>query len=75
MYFNDITPIQKGNYLEINFLICRFPVGNLQKINLNQKTSDGDDDDDDDDGDRSGGERDSVQMGQRNMGKNCYMTG
>ena len=27
------------------------------------------------DDDRSGGERDSVQMSQRDMGKNCYMTG
>ena len=26
------------------------------------------------DDDRSGGERDSVQMSQRDMGKNCYMT-
>ena len=69
MYFNDITPIQNDNYLEINFLTCRFPVGILQKINPNQKTSDDDDD-------RSDGERDSVrEMGQRNMGKNCYMTG
>ena len=32
-------PIQNGNYLEINFLTCRFPVGNLQKINQNQKFS------------------------------------
>ena len=72
MYFNDITPIQNDSYLEINFLTCRFPVGILQKINPNQKTSDDDDDDDD----RSDGERDSVrEMGQRNMGKNCYMTG
>ena len=28
-----------------------------------------------DDDDRSGGERDSVQMSQRDMSENCYMTG
>ena len=28
----------------------------------------------DSDDDRSGGEKDSVQMSQRDMGKNCYMT-
>ena len=27
------------------------------------------------DDNRSGGERDSVQMSQRDMGENCYMTG
>ena len=27
------------------------------------------------DDDRSGGEGNSVRMGQRDMGKNCYMTG
>ena len=32
-------PIQNGNYLVINFLSFRFPVGNLRKINQNQKTS------------------------------------
>ena len=33
------SPIQNGNYLEINFLTYRFSVGNLRKINQNQKTS------------------------------------
>ena len=31
--------IQNDNYLVINFLCFRFPVGNFWKINLNQKTS------------------------------------
>ena len=33
------SQIQNGNYQEINFLIGRLPVGNLWKINQNQKTS------------------------------------
>ena len=34
-----IMHIQNDNYQEINFLSIRFTVGNLQKINQNQKTS------------------------------------
>ena len=33
------TSIQNGNYLEINFRTCRFPVGNFRKINQNHITS------------------------------------
>ena len=34
-----IMHIQNDNYQEINFLSIRFTVGNLQKINQNQKSS------------------------------------
>ena len=36
---NPATSIQNDNYLEINFLTCRFPVGNFRKINQNHITS------------------------------------